>query len=227
MKFDCAPIRADFTARITIVRQLLDATRLGPTGSPPAPGLPDVSREARGVAIVLLYAAYEALLKATARRLLEAAVRTRVGNRRLQPGYQVAAVFSKLQAISAIKDSKIWKGPGTDIVNAIFAGQPSSIDPTLFPDTGDNFKRAQVFALCELLGLGDPGPVLKDVWLGLDSVVVQRNNVAHGLETATEVGRQYSDADLTNLVDAWALRWGQFLDWVEAAGTSRDLYRRP
>ena len=166
MKFDLTPIRLDFDARLTIVRQLQASTRLDGAGKPPAPGLPDVSRETRGLAIVLLYAAYEALLRATARGLLETAVRVRVGNRRLQPGFQVVAVFGHLQAIAAARKSRIWRGSGLDLVNAAFAGKPSTIDETRFPDIGTSFRRSQVHAVCQLYGLGDPAAVLREVWIG-------------------------------------------------------------
>lgn len=228
MRFDLGSVRADFGARIAIVQQLLDATRLTPAGSVRVPGLPDVSREARGLAIVLLYASYEALLRSIARSLLESAVRIRAGNRRLQPGFQVVAVFPKLQAVAALpKESHIWRRAGLELVHAAFSGRPTTIDETRFPDIGDSFRRSQVAAVCTLFGLGDPAPVLREVWDRLDTIVVQRNGVAHGGETATDLGGRYSDTDLTVLVGLWQLRWGEFIDWVETAGRARELYRRP
>ncbi len=224
---NCSSISQEFGGRILIVRQLLNATHLDAGGNPPAIGVPDVSREARGLAIVLLYAAYESLLRSTARSLLEVARSLRVGNRRLQPGFQIAAAYSHLQAISAIKESGIWKQPGLGLVVALFDSRQCTIDATRFPDTGDNFKRAQVTAFCDLFGLGDPAPILREAWSRLDTIVTQRNQIAHGQETPTEIGRRYSERELTNLVDVWEARWSDFIRWAETQGTSRDLYRRP
>jgi hypothetical protein len=223
---NCTPINNDFNDRIQVVRRILDATRLSASGQTASPGIPDVSREARGMAIVLLYAAYESLLRGLSRSMLEVARNLRVGNRRLQPGYQVAAAFSAMQAISDVKTSKIWKDRGPQLITNLFDPRSCTIDETIFPDTGDNFRRGQLVALCDLLGLGNPAPVLREAWDRLDTIVTQRNQIAHGQETATEIGRRYSDLDLTSLVDIWELRWTEFLAWAETQGRSRDLYRR-
>jgi hypothetical protein len=68
---------------------------------------------------------------------------------------------------------------------------------------------------------------LREVWQRLDTVVTERNAIAHGRETAGNIGRQYTLADLNTLVDLWDLRWMEFIDWVEQAAASRDFYRTP
>jgi len=45
--------------------------------------------------------------------------------------------------------------------------------------------------------------------------------------TADEVGRRYSVADLTRLVDLWEKRWNEFLDWVEVQASTRDFFLLP
>lgn len=61
-----------------------------------------------------------------------------------------------------------------------------------FPHDGSYMRRSQVSLFCELLGIGDPGPILREVWSRLDTVVIARNDIAHGTVTPDEVGRRYS-----------------------------------
>ena len=60
---------------------------------------------------------------------------------------------------------------------------------------------SQVYLFCDLFELGDPGLILKEIWDRLDTVVVERNDIAHGKATPEEVGRAYSSADVRSLVE--------------------------
>src|SRR6266498_1430209 len=217
----CAPHRADLQNRLTSVRGILDATR----SSNPYTNLPDISREARGVSVVLLYAAYENLLVSLCRSLLESAIHLRVGNRRLKPGLQVVAAYSKLQAINSVAPTKIWEGFGFDLVDTITNSNTCTISPDLFPHDGSNMRRSQVATFCRVFNLGDPAPVLREVWNRLDTIVTERNGIAHGRLTPDEVGRSYSITDIIELVTIWDGRWNDFLTWVEGQASTRDFFR--
>jgi hypothetical protein len=69
--------------------------------------------------------------------------------------------------------------------------------------------------------------MLKEVWTQLDTVVSERNGVAHGRLTPDQVGRNYSIADLRELVARWEQRWGEFIDNVESKAASREFFRLP
>src|SRR3954452_2802266 len=85
--------------RIDGIVRFIDATHpSNGGGSSPAA----VSREARGLSIVLLFAAYENLLTSLTRTLLEGAIAVRVGNGRLQPGFRAFALMS---AAKSVRDS--------------------------------------------------------------------------------------------------------------------------
>lgn len=88
-------------------------------------------------------------------------------------------------------------------------------------------RQGQVKTICGLFELGDPAPILREVWQELDSVVRDRNAVAHGRETADEVGRRYSEQEILEKLDSWEARWLDFLDWVEAQATQRSFYLLP
>ncbi|WP_433385965.1 HEPN domain-containing protein [Actinoplanes sp. CA-142083] len=217
--FSSAVQRGELIDRLATIRLLLNDAH--PGGNTTA-----TSREIRGLSIVLLYAAYENLLKSLCRSLLSEAMNMRVGNRRLQPGFKVIAAFGKLQAVAGASPTAIWKS-GFDVVGTVHDSRSCSISTNVFPNDGTNFKRTQVSTFCRVFGFGDPAPILREVWEQIDGVVVQRNAVAHGSSTAGEIGRRTSYQDLADLIDLWELRWGEFLDWVDSVASSRDFFRLP
>lgn len=216
----CTTIRAELSDRLDTVRNLLTSTHSagGATET-------EVAKVSRGLAIVLIYASYEQLLVSLVRAILEVAAGLGVGNRRLRPGFQVFAAFPKLQATNAVTPAAIWSGRGLDVVSVINARNTCTIVASVFPDNGSHMKREQVRVLCDLFELGDPAPVLREIWTRLNTIVDERNAVAHGRQTPDEVGRNYSLAELQTLVDLWQQRWGEFLDLVEALAATRDFYR--
>ncbi len=217
---DCSPHRSEFAARIASIRTLLDATHTA--GSPTTP---DISRETRGLCVVLLYAAYERLLVSLCRSILETANTLRVGNRRLKPGLRLFAAYRTIQAVNNASQKQIWRGKGIEVVNTLGKRTGCTISPDVFPTDGSHMKQGQVETFCEVFGIGPPGPILQDAWGRLNTVVSQRNDIAHGAKTSEEIGRSYTVGDLRHLVDIWELRWGEFINHVEAAASNRDFFR--
>ncbi|SDM85777.1 hypothetical protein SAMN04488074_12818 [Lentzea albidocapillata subsp. violacea] len=221
----CAIHRAELKRRLDTVVSLLDAAHGLPIVGVAAP-VADISKEVRGLSIVLIYASYENLLTSLCRSLLEAVQQMRVGNRRLRPGLQLVAAHPKLQAIAGSKSTAIWKS-GLDVVDVLSQSKSCTVSPYVFPNDGTNFRTSQVRTFCDVFALGDPAPILREVWQRIDTIVVERNSVAHGEKTPDDIGRNYSEQDVRNLVALWQLRWGEFITWVENAAASRDFFRAP
>lgn len=219
--FDGQPYREELIRRLDAVRRILDAAH--PTFH--AHGVPDAGREVRGLAIVLLFAAYENLLTSMCRRLLEIATTLRVGNHRLRKGFRLFAVHHLLQSIAEASDGKVWRDVGPRLLDCAFDSKRCSINPDLFPADGSFMKRSQISLFCNIFELGDPGPVLREVWNRLDTVVTERNGIAHGRLTPEEVGRNYSLADIQGLVGIWEQRWVSFINHVEVSAQDRGFYR--
>jgi hypothetical protein len=188
---------------------------------------PDISREVRGLCVLLLYAAYERLLLSLCRSILETARSLRCGNRRLKPGLRLFAAFSTIQSVNNVSQKQIWKGKGLELVNTLGERKSCTISADVFPTDGSHMRQQQVVTFCELLELGEPGPILKNAWGRLNTIVTQRNEIAHGAKTSEEIGRSYTVGELRDLVDIWELRWGEFIDHVETAASDRDFYRLP
>lgn len=214
------PHRDALNERIDVAVALIDETH-GPTPSA-------ISREARGIVVLLLFAAYENLLKTVTRTLLERAIKLRVSNRRLVPGFRVFALASTVKSLRALSHKKVYsQGLPKLIEVAASSTRGVTIDPNTFPDDGSYMRASQVELWCELFGLTAPNRLLHRTWNSINAVVTQRNGIAHGQLTPGEVGRRYTEPEIRQLIDNWRRDWLELLGEVEKRGALRDFYRLP
>jgi hypothetical protein len=220
--------RIDLQDRIDSATRLINATHPASATLPAGVTAAPISREARGLVIVLLFAAYENLLRSVTRTLLEAAIRMRVGNRRLRPGFRTFAFFSSAQSIRAQSEKRLYSD---GLPNLVLAADPGgrvcTIDANGFPSDGSFMKPSQIVLWCKIFDLPHPASILRRTWTAVGTIVVQRNGIAHGELTADLVGRSYSEADIRQLISDWRDDWLDFLDVVEQRGSTRDFYRIP
>lgn len=208
--------------RIETIERILDETHPGGGASAP------ISREARGLAIVLLFAAYEHLLHSLTRTLLEGAVRVRVGNRRLRPGFRAFALEGAAKATRDMSEKKLFSTALPKLVDvASPAGRVCTIDTSSFPSDGSFMKRTQIQVWCSLFGVPHPQRLLHRTWQSIDTVVSERNGIAHGRLTPEAVGRGYTEQEIRTLVGDWHQDWTDFLIDVGMRAATRDFFRNP
>ncbi len=177
---------------------------------------------------MLLFAAYENLLKSLTRTLLEAAIGLRVGNRRLQPGFRAFAMASAAESTRDVSLKKLYSHALPKLVEASDpGGRTCTILPGAFPADGSFMKQTQIKLWCQLFCVPEPRRILHRTWDSIDSVVAERNAIAHGSLTPQAVGRNYSERDIRLLIADWFADWHDFLDTVEALGQHRAFYRKP
>lgn len=219
---DVSPHRTALKERIDVVVALIDETH------PQGPRIGPISREARGLAIVLLFAAYEELLKSLTRTILEAAVRLRISNKRLQPGLRAFAMRNAAKSLRDVSERKVFAMAIPAIIEVIGrADQKPTINTDDFPDDGSFMKKSQVEVWARTFGIGHPGAVLTAVWNSIDAVVTQRNKIAHGEMRPQDVGRDYSEGEIRTLTANWYADWDSFLTHVETCANTRDFFRVP
>jgi hypothetical protein len=221
---DANPHRMALKERIAVINNLIRESHAGFSDASPGP----ITREARGLAIVLLFAAYENLLTSLTRTLLETASNMRLSNRRLQPGFQAFAVHAQARSIHDVSAQKLFVAAIPSMLETAFrGGYSTSINTDLFPSDGSFMKRSQVVVWADTFKIGSPGAILGASWQNIDSIVTQRNGVAHGRLTPQEVGRRYSEREILDLTADWAADWDRFLVHVEGLTSNRDFFRRP
>ena len=219
---DVTPHRRALEDRIAVVTKLIDETHpKGPVAGP-------ISREARGLAIVLLFAAYEELLVSLTRTLLEAVVRLRISNRRLQPGLRAFALRSSAESLRDVSERRLFISALPNLVDvAARSDQKPTVNTGDFPKDGSFMKQSQIKVWAKTFGVDHPRLILSHVWDSIDAIVVQRNGVAHGSLTPQEVGRAYSEDEIRQLVADWWADWDAFLLHVNGLASSRNFFRLP
>jgi hypothetical protein len=177
---------------------------------------------------VLLFAAYENLLKSLTRTLLEGAIRCRVSNARLQPGFRAFALYSATQSALDRPKKELYSHilPNLVIVSSL-GGRGCTINAAAFPDDGSFMKASQIELWCKVFDVGPPQAVLQRTWGSVNAIVSQRNAIAHGQRTPDDVGRNYTEADIRTLIQEWRDDWTDFLAHIGALASSRDFFRTP
>lgn len=180
--------QSDLQERIDSARRLIDATHQSSNqtqqaGATPSP--PTISREARGLVIVLLFASYENLLTTLTHTLLEAAVRLRVSNSRLRPGLRAFAVYNTAQSLRDSSDKKMFSSTIPILLEVASSRDKNcTIDTTRFPHDGSFMKKSQIQLWCQIFEVARPEAILSKIWPAIDTVVTERNAVAHGAPNA-------------------------------------------
>ena len=208
--------------RIDVVTLLIDQTHLPPSDTGP------IAREARGLAIVLLFAAYEELLRSLTRTLLEEVIKLRISNSRLQPGLRAFAISDAAKSLRMVSERKVFLSAIPNVIETLGRrDRVPTIHPEDFPDDGSFMKQSQVKLWARTFGIDHPGALLTGVWNRIDTIVTQRNQIAHGGLTPQAVGREYSIGDLRTLISLWHSDWDGFLVHVETQASTRDFFRVP
>jgi hypothetical protein len=219
---DLDPHKSALSDRIDVVRALIRETH------PKASQVGPIARETRGLATVLLFAAYEEVLTSVTRTLLETAAGLRVSNRRLQPGFRAFAIHNAAKSLRNVSDKKLFVSALPTLVEiSARGGVEPSIDTDAFPNDGSFMKRSQIEVWLTLFDAGQPAALLPNIWHKINTVVTQRNGIAHGRLTPQEVGRSYSEAEIVQLTEDWADDWTNFICAVEKLASSRDFFRTP
>jgi hypothetical protein len=218
---------SDLNERLDSAVRIIDETHPKPQAGKPAITGP-ISREARGLTVVLVFAAYENLLYSLTRTLLEAATKLRVSNRRLRPGFRAIAMVASAKSLKDASEKKLFSQSLPRLVGtASQGGRSCTIDTTTFPADGSFMKTTQIEVWCQLFDIPDPNLVLYRTWSVINTIVSERNGVAHGRLTADQVGRNYTEGEIRRLIEDWRQDWTDFLVVVGARASTRDFFRTP
>lgn len=133
-----------------------------------------------------------------------------------------------MKSARAVSEKKVYSATLPDLVEvAGRGGRSCTIDADSFPVDGSFMRRSQIELWCRLFSVATPGRILFRTWTAIDSVVSERNAIAHGRKTPEDVGRGYSEQEIRDLVGDWHADWFDFLMEVERLAQSRDFFRTP
>ncbi|WP_178388223.1 MAE_28990/MAE_18760 family HEPN-like nuclease [Actinomyces naeslundii] len=214
----------DLEERISVAEKLIDVTHKNSNAGESDPDL-DISREARGLVFVLLYASYENLLKTLTKGLLEYVNQFDVRFGELKPVFRSLALFPAAQSLRDVPEKLLLQKALPEFIDKSSSELTDwVIDINTFPSNGDSFRFSQIELWCRLFKVEDPGKILKRAGQHVNMVVKNRNAIAHGQMTPEQVGRSYSEDEVRGLIDDWRRAWLDFLDEVSRVSTSSDYF---
>jgi hypothetical protein len=159
----------------------------------------DSAQIAKGIAFVQIYAVYEYTVVSVFRTALDGIMKHRIATTDLTPTLLAIFLDPEIQSVQDSSATSKWQSRFR-LFEKVCSKKPASVGNTVFPKDGSHFRNTQLRLLFEILGI-KRFPVQRRRHLGrIDEVVNNRNSIAHGGETAEDVGRRYSRADILHSI---------------------------
>jgi MAE_28990/MAE_18760-like HEPN len=158
-----------------------------------APKAGDMGQTAKGLVFVQIYAIYEYTARSVTRLAIEI-VSQRFKISELKPSLLSIFLDPQLKAVRDCSEPRLWE-TRLDLMRQVFSNTPITA-VAVIPHDGSYFKHSQAKLILRSLGIKRKLTVRRRHPQTIDQVVIHRNSVAHGEETAREIGRRYSRDDI-------------------------------
>jgi hypothetical protein len=159
----------------------------------------DNGATAKGLAFVQVYAVYEFTVCSVVRTAIES---IKTHNHRLQdliPSLMALALDSELNSLRDSGDRRIWENRLNLFDKAFSKARLDIPGNTGPPHDGSHFRYTQLVMIFRVFGIKRL-PVRRRAHIGrINEVVGHRNLIAHGTETANDIGRRYTRAEISHI----------------------------
>jgi HEPN superfamily protein len=157
---------------------------------------PELSQNAKGLVFVELYAIYEYTVREATRTAIQDISAHSHVYRKLK--FPLLAVFldPQLKSLRDCGEKDAWQRR-FDLLERLSSNEViAPVD--VMPHDGSHFRHGQVELILQLLCVKRKFTRRRRHLFKIDEVVNNRNVIAHGQETAVDVGRRYSRSDISN-----------------------------
>jgi RiboL-PSP-HEPN len=186
------PLKTEIESRFEIVEQFFRATR-GFRG--------DLDAAARGMAFVQIYAIYEYAVKSIVQTAIDAINAHKTKMKDVSPALLTLFLDPELSGVRDCGERNVWtkrleifsRAFSKDITNL-----PNSAGP---PHDGSHFRHTQLIMIFNVFGISRLPVRRKRHLFRIDEVVNNRNQIAHGGETAEDIGRRYTRPDILHIME--------------------------
>ncbi len=157
------------------------------------------SATCKGLFFVHLYGVYEYAITSAVQAALDTMRAATMSCRDVRRSLLALVLNPTWDGVSKVGRKKLWK-KRVALIGAMDDDAPMATCDTLFPNDGTQFRKTQLETIWHVFGIGAPVLPHERLKLRIDILVDNRNAIAHGRRTASEVGRDYTSADLGDLV---------------------------
>ncbi len=186
----------------------------------------DNAATAKGLAFVQVYAVYEFTVCSVVRTAIDS---IKAHNHRMQdliPPLMALALDAELNSLRDVGDRRVWQNRLALFEKAFSKDRfdiPSNTGP---PHDGSHFKYSQLQIIFRVFGIKRL-PVRRRAHIGrINEVVGHRNQIAHGAETAQDIGRRYTLAEISHIASQMRSVCLLLIDVFESYCADRTLHRR-
>ena len=179
------------TARLEIASRIVDVKKvLAAVGA--LREKPDVSSTCRGLIFVALYGVYEFAVTASVQGALRYIQSHSLSCNDIRRSLLSLVLHPSWMSANAAGRKRIWQAR-CELVEEMASEEPLvELDDSLFPNDGSHFGSGQLQTIWSVFGVSAP-IVPEPRLLGrIEELLENRNAIAHGRRTASEVGRSYS-----------------------------------
>ena len=189
-------VRNEVAARVLEVRDLLLVVAANDQSSGGRSRTRGASATCKGLLFVHLYGVYEYAITSTVQTALDTMRAAAMSCRAVRRSLLALVLDSTWDGVSKAGRKKLWAKRVALIATMDDDKPMATLSDTMFPYDGSQFRKTQLETIWQVFGIDVP--VLPDERLKhrIDGLVENRNAIAHGRRTASEVGRDYTSAEL-------------------------------
>lgn len=193
-------IERESTARLVQVREYLNFIK-SQASENLAVTEPSYVKSERGLFFVFLYGVVEYTVRETVSTAITSINNERCKYKDCKPLFLSIALNSHFDALTNIGDSKKWQ-KRWELIDLFDSDNIVSLSNELMPTDGGNIKFKQLSSIWKSFCID--APVIPEPSIGgyLNEIVEKRNLIAHGNQSAEEVGSGFTVDDLQSRFDA-------------------------
>jgi hypothetical protein len=157
------------------------------------------AKTANGLVFVQIYAIHEYTVHAVVQRAASAIAAHAHEYSHLRPSLLAMFLDGELSSVRDCGFDNLWERRIKLFERAI-SGQTITLTRAPLPVDGTHFRQSHVQLILKVFGVTRALVFRRRHLYRIDEVVNHRNSIAHGEETAGEIGRRYSRSDIRKII---------------------------
>ena len=158
----------------------------------------ELAQTTRGLVFIQIYAVYEYTVKTLTRQAILQIASHGHKLKDLRPPLLTLFLDAELKSLRETSDNKVWASRLSIFERSTSDAVVSAVNA--MPNDGSHFRHTQLQVIFRTFGVSRSVTVRKRHLYSIDEIVNNRNSIAHGEETAAELGRRYSHKDVSHLI---------------------------
>ena len=183
-------------ARRQVTSRILDGRKLLAIATASSNSQADVAATCRGLLFIQLYGAYEYAVTTSVQAALDMIQQQSLSYNQLQRGLLALVLDPKWRSAGQVGPRGLWDSR-LALIEAMHDTTPIvDLDDKLFPADGSHYRAQQLKTIERVFGI--TSPILPESRLigRIHELVEKRNAIAHGRNTAREVGGRFTNSEM-------------------------------